>query len=252
MGRTKLPKKKNQGDTSASGCDDSGTRKNEAPALKDVKATKVRTHALRLVNSCWCWLKKHFSEFIVTMCGVWAAFYLAGWGEQKALDKATQQRLHLVVLEARYNCDTAKKICRDYVEAVDPNIIRVRAERPNTTAATAAFQDANVLSFVPLHKISFLRGYLHDIETLNQILQIHQGVLESQGYKASQQEKNVRQKVHENAATVFATAHVLQEELAKYFHEKSYDLEEIKGIRDRVNCIKEEVLKGEFPPSKED
>jgi hypothetical protein len=198
-------------------------------------------------------LNKHevISGFFVTMLGVLAAFWLAGLDEQRAMDRTTKQRLHLVVLEAEYNGKFAREIFGDCAEAADPNVIRSSVRRLNTAAATAAFQDAHVLSLLPLHKVSLLNSYLSDVGLLNQALQMHQGVLESQGYKTTPQERDVRQKVRENAADVSASALVLQEELTEYFDKTLYNFEELKRIQDRINFIKEKTLKGEASLSKQ-
>ena len=208
----------------------------------------------KFVRKLWRWLNKHelVSGFFVIMLGVWAAFLLAGLGEQIALDRATEQRLHLVVLEAQYNCRIAKEIFRDYAEPPDPNTIRINIKRPNSIVVTTAFQETNLLAFLPLHKVSFLRSYVNIISTLNQSLQVHQGVLESQGYKKSIQEKQARRNVRDNAAAVYANVYVLQEELKEHFDPRFFDRKEAKRIEDRVRCIKEKVLKGEFPPFNEE
>jgi hypothetical protein len=203
----------------------------------------------------WSWLKEHkynvITGFFVAVAAVWIAFGLAGIGEQWAQDRATKQRLHLARLESVYNGIDAKSICRDYVESADPNTIRINVKRLNPVAATVAFQDANILSFLPGHKVTLLRGYLDDIDTLNQALQIHQGLLESQGYKTSQQEKEVRQEVRKIAAGVYGMALVFYEELTEYRDPELFDLEEIESLQNRARCIKERCLEGEFPPFKD-
>lgn len=196
----------------------------------------------KIIYWVWRWLRKHMSGIIVTMVGVFAAFWFTGLGEQSALDRTTRQKLHLVVLEAKYNSRITKQFLHDYAEAADPNVIRINVKRPNTIAATAAFRDANILALVPLHKVSLLRGYMNEIDTLNRSLQIHQSVLESQGYKASQQEKIARQKVCDDAANVFGITFVLQEELKEYFDKKAYDTEKIKKFQERMKLIREKTL----------
>jgi len=192
------------------------------------------------------WSKKHeiIPGFLVTMLGVLAAFWLAGIGEQWGRDRTTAQRLHLAILEAKYNNGTVQEILSIYADVSDSNDsnLKIDVRRLDSTAAIAAFQDTNILSFLPFHKVSLLRGYLNDINTLNQTLQTYQSVLESRGYQKTLQEKALRQTGYENAAAVSAAIIVLQEQLKEYFDEKSYNLEEIKKIQDRMESIKSEIL----------
>ena len=121
----------------------------------------------------WRWLNK--AGFFVTMLGVLAAFWLTGIGEQKALDKVTKQRLHIAVLESQYNGTIAKRIIDDCANTSGLNF---SIDRLDSTAATAAFEDTNVLLFLPHYKVSLLRSYANAIATLNQALQVHQSVIE--------------------------------------------------------------------------
>ena len=206
------------------------------------------------------WLYKHkyevisgflvavVSGFLVTMLGVWAAFELAAHGQKKALDRATKQMLHLVVLEAQYNGTDANEILGTYADA---NSLGINLNRPNSFVAAAAFQDSNILSILPLHKLSLLRSYVNSISTLNKSLQVHKAVLESQGYKMSPQEKDARQNVHENAAAVWAIAFVLLEELKGHFDASLYDRKEAKRIEGRIKYIKRKALENEVSLSKE-
>jgi len=78
----------------------------------------------------WQWLIRHeiVSGFFVTMLGVWAAFWLTRLGERKALDGATRQRLHIVVLESQYNGTIAK---RAMDACVNPSAVIILA-KPDT------------------------------------------------------------------------------------------------------------------------
>ena len=196
---------------------------------------------------CWWWLKKHFSEFIVTMFGVWAAFWLAGWSGQAALNENTLQRLQLAYMENLYNGTAAKEILDTFA---DVNSLSINVNHPDSTAALAAFQDSNVLQFLPIHKVSLLRSYVNSISTLNQSLQVYQGLLETQNYRRTTQVKESRQNVHENAAAVFAMSFVLLEELKEYRDEQSPDWENIKRIENRIKFVKGKALKGEVTLSK--
>ena len=195
------------------------------------------------------WLKEHkyevISGFFVAVAVVYIAFWLTGRGERNALYRATQQRLHLVVLEAQYNGTDAKEILDNYADA---NSFGINLNRPKCFAAVAALQDTNILLILPLHKVSLLRSYVNSISTLNQSLQVHQEILESQNYKNV---KQARQNVHENAAAVFAMCQVLQEELRGHFDESLYDQKEAKRIERRIKHIKRKPLKGEVSLSKE-
>lgn len=229
----------------------STTRSGDVPAYYAVK-TKIFALVLKLKHVKFChkfcsWLKTNTSQFIVTMLGVWAAFFLTGYGEQKALDRATEQRLHLVVLEARDNIRIANEILEDYSK-----IFGINFKRLNSVAAIASFQDANVLSFLPHYKVSLLRVYVGNIVTLNQILQTHQGLLESQGYEITSAVNIIQQNVRLLVANVFASASVLQKELDEYFDDKAYDNEKIDRLNSRLEVIRMEVLKGEGSLPNED
>jgi len=241
----------------------------------------------RFLAEYWCWLKKHkydvISGFIVAVVAVYIAFCFTGWGDQRAFNKTTRQRLELVYLENLYNGTAAKEILDTYVDA---NSLGINVLRLNSTAALAAFQDSNVLQFLPFYKVSLLRSYMDSISTLNQSLLLHQGVLETQNYRRTPQEKDARQIVYKNAAAVFAMAFVLQKELVdfgvnltheekiqeqnKYIEikkellnrekigknftetEKNLSDREIKQhIETLIKLIKEKALKGEVLLSKE-
>lgn len=247
MKKKKPPKEKSQTDSASHKGDDAATPEKTTPTGKGVKTTEAGVYVWTFLKFCWCWLKKHFSEFIVTMFGVWAAFGLAGWGGQAVLDKTTQQRLQLAYMENLYNGTAAKEILDTYADA---NSLGINVNRPNSTAALAAFQDSNVLQFLPIHKVSLLRSYVNSISTLNQSLQVYQGLLETQNYRRTTQAKESRQNVHENAAAVFAMSFVLLEELKEYRDEQSPDWENIKRIENRIKLVKVKALKGEVTLSK--
>ncbi len=206
---------------------------------------------------CWPWLQEHKYEvmsgflvtmlagFLVTMLGVFAAFKLEGRGKQEALNKATQQRLHLVLLEAQYNSRDVNEILDNYADA---NSCSINLNRPSSTIATITLQDTNILLILPLHKISLLRSYVNSISILNQSLQVHLMVLESQGLKQgfnikTPLEKRTRQIVHENAAATHAICQVLKEELKGHFDTCFYDKEEAERLEERIKLIKRKALK---------
>jgi hypothetical protein len=197
------------------------------------------------------WTSRHeiVPGFLVTMAGVYAAFWLTGLGEHRALDNATRQRLHLVVLESQYNGTTAKQIVDAYADSA---AMSVSVDRPNAAVAAAALGDANILGFLPLHKVSTLQSYAAAVATLNQALQVHQRVLESAGYRPTPAEVSIRENVRSNAASVLAMAIVLREQLGPYFDETAYDHEAMRRIEDRVRYIKAKALAGEVHLSKEE
>ena len=199
----------------------------------------------------WPWLKKHkydlVSGFLVTVAAVFIAFWLTGLGEQKTLDRIILQKLELAYVENLYNGTAAKEILDTYADA---NSLGINVNRPNSTAALVAFQDSNVLQLLPIHKVSLLRSYVDSISTLNQSLLVHQGVLETQNYRRTTQEKEARQNVHKNAAAVFAMSFVLLEELKEYTDQQSPDWKNIKRLENRIKFIKGKALKGEVTLSK--
>ncbi len=195
------------------------------------------------------WLIKQglLSGFVATMLGVLAAFWLTGQGEQRALDNATRQRLHIVVLECQYNLTNAVEITR---HVASPGTVSVR--RLDTVAAAAAFGDANILAVLPKHEVSMLRAYINAVATLNEALQLHRSLVAGGGRGLALADDLVRENLRPNAAAVAANAHVLQEKLSPYFDEADYDHEEMKRIEARLEHVKAGVLKGNFRLSKEE
>jgi len=58
--------------------------------------------------------------------------------------------------------------------------------------------------------------------------------------------------VHRNAASVFAMAKMIQEELKEYYDKSSFNQKESDRIEDRIKYIKGKAMKGEVSLSKED
>ena len=199
----------------------------------------------------WQWANKHaiLSALFVTAVGVLIAFLLAGWGGRKALNRATEQRLHLVVLEVQYNGTIAKEVVDG---SANSSAATVRTERPHTPAAAAALQDSNILASLPYHKVSLLRSYIDAVATLNEALEVHQRVLEVAGYVPTPAEATIRQQVRSEAAAVLAMAVVVREELDSYFDPRTYDHEAMRRIEDRVKLIKGKALIGQVSLSKEE
>lgn len=225
-------------------------RKKKTLAHNDVKATKVSTYLLKYYKLCRCWLIKHevIPGFIVTMLGVWAAFWLTGLGEQYALNKTTRQRLNFVFLESEHNAVVVSAILNDFAEA---DVASINIGRLDSSATTAAFQDANILSFLSLERVSFLRTYINSIRTLNQAMQTYQRVFASEGYRTTSRVEKMRQLVHSNAAVVAADGAIIQQELEEHLDESAFDKEKLKNMGDRRKQYKESALKGKFSVSYE-
>ena len=206
---------------------------------------------LRLRTNLWRWPNKKevISGFFVTMLGVWAAFWMAGLGESCARDRNTEQRLHLAVLESQYNGTLAKEILDNYTKQ---EIVNIAVKRLDFSSARAAFEDSNVLSFLPHYKVSLLRSYIEAIATLNQALEMHQGILERTEYKRTAVEEEIRKNVRSNAASVLAMAFVLAEELEEHFDEDLYSHQEMRSIEDRVKYVKDKALEGHVSLSDEE
>ena len=243
-----LQKEKDQSDVDSPKDRNSAKHGGKSPASTKKTCTTVSP----FLPEYWSWLKEHkyevISGFIVAVAAVYIAFWLAGWGEQKALNRATKQRLCLAYLEAQYNLTDAKEILDGYA---DPNSFGINLNRPISLAVVVALEDTNILAFLPLHKVSLLMSYVNSISTLNQSLQVRQGVLESQNYRRTIQEKQARQNVHKNAAAVLAGTQVLKEELKEYFDETFFDQKEADRIENRIKYIKGKALKGKVSLSKE-
>lgn len=171
---------------------------------------------------------------IGSILGVTLYFWIAGIVEQNALDRATEQRLYLAYIEAEYNIKYAKNIYKDYAEVNDVNSLKMNTRWLSTAAAVGAFGDANILSFISLDRVSLLKGYIDDIATLHKALQLHQGVLESQGFNLTPQEKDARRHVRSIAVDVNDIASVLRDDLKEYFDEKDYNPEKFDELRDRL------------------
>ena len=201
-------------------------------------------------HAVWQWLIRHeiISGFLVTMLGVSAAFWLTGLGEQKALHSATRQRLHIVVLESQYNGAIAKKA----MDACANPSAAIIVEKPDTALTAAALEDANILAFLPHHKVSVLWTYVSAVATLNEAIEVHQSVLESANYRPPPVEADTRRNVRSNAASVLANAIVVREELNAYFDERTYDHAAMQRIENRLKYLKEEALSGKVSLSKEE
>jgi len=228
MGKKKAQKRQSKNAAASAEGRDSPTHKKKGPAAIEKNGKRN--------SSFWASV---LASAIGSILGVMLYFWFAGIVEQNALDRATKQRLYLAYVEAEYNIKYAKYIYNDYAKGNDANSLNINVRRLSSAATEAAFGDANILSFIPLHRVSLLKGYMNDIATLHQALQLHQGVLESQGFKAgTPQEKNARRHVRTIAADVNDIASVLRDELKEYFDEKDYNPEKFNEIRNRLESKK--------------
>ena len=195
------------------------------------------------------WAKKYefISGIIVALLLIWVSSWVTGRAEQGALDKTTTQRLQLALVEGDYNEGYAKAIFDRTDTDADPNAeskrLPILIYRPSSHATLAAFQNANILRLIPLHRVSLLKSYVDSVRTLNQALQVHQGVLETHIYRSTDQENQIRQNVHDNAAALSAVSKVLGEELKDYVDNKLFDTEAAKKIQERIRLYKERALK---------
>ena len=231
--KKKQPIKKKQSDSILSEGNEEATHSGEALALKDVKTTKVHTHV-------W----PFFSGVIAALVGVLFAFWLTGLGEQRALDKATKQRLYVAGLEAKVNLEDAEKIKEIIDNKGDDNRVRINVMRVSSTAA-AALRDTNLSSILQVEKVIILLSYVNDIRTLNQSLQTYQQTLESQDFKNTNAVNGMRKLVLYNADAVHAMVCLLQEEVNECFDDKPYDIQKIKKMRERLKDIKAKYPKDE-------
>ena len=206
---------------------------------------------LKWLRVVWQWLNSHhiISGFFVTMLGVWAAFWLAGVGEQNALNSATEQRLHMAVVECQYNRPIAQEIIGQYANSTT---VRIQTDRPHTSMAAAALEDANIFTVLPRHKVSMFRRYVNDVANLNEGLDAYRSTLEITGYRRTSVEGGIRKNVRSNAAAVLAMAIVLEEELDSYFDETDYDREDKQRIEKRLKCLSENALKDKTSPPTEE
>ncbi len=197
------------------------------------------------------WLTKHglLSGFVATMLGVLVAFWFTGWGEHRALDSATKQRLHMAYLESTYNGPIALEIM--HADASSDSY-SIRVARPDTAAAAAVLEDANILAFLPNEKVVLLQAYVRAVATLNEALQVHQSLLVSAGGGPTSAEVPSAENIRENALNVAGMTLIIQEELKPYVDEGTNDREAIDRIRNRVREAKAEVLRGNVSLSKEE
>jgi len=77
-------------------------------------------------------------------------------------------------------------------------------------------------------------------------------IWERQNYGKTPQEKQARQKVHENACAVMANIHVLQEELKGHYNVSFFDKKEAERVENRIKYYKRKALEGKVSLSKED
>ena len=250
MGKKKPPKKKTQTDGASKKGDDAATSEKTRLAHRDVKTrcTAVR----KFFAEYWLWFTKHkyevLSGFLVAVVAVFIASLLTRYIEQMVRDKATKQMLNLVFLETEHNGIIVEQILNSYAEAKS---VSIRLGRLDSSATTAAFQDANLLSFLSLERLAFLRTYINTIMGLNFAMQMHLRALESEGYETNSNVEKLRQAVHTNAVAVVAATVIMQEELEEYLDESTFDKENLKNIRDRFKFYKEKARKGEFSVSYE-
>lgn len=199
-----------------------------------------------IISNLWLWmLNEHvLSGFLVTMLGVLAAFFLAGLYKQHCLNKATKQRLQLAILESHVNSYTANVTLN---RKMIPGQISVPIKRFRSVAALAAYQDTNIMSVLPLSTIVLLGHYVSDINTLNRVMDLYIGTLESVNYKETAALADVRRSIHSNAKALEEIAVFLREKLIDYSDPKLYNTKEMKETSIRVNFIKEKATKSESP-----
>jgi len=234
--KKKQPIKKKQSDSILSEGNEEATHSGEALALKDVKTTKVHTHV-------WPFI----SGVIVALVGVFLAFWLTGWSEQRALDVATKQRLYHAGFEAKFNLGLIDEIKEDMDidNKEDVNNVWVNVRRLGSAAAVVALQDANLLSILSGEKVILLGAYVNCLRTFNQCLQTYQQVLENQDFDNTCKVIRMRKLVLHNADGVRDMVDLLHEDLKECFDDKLYDPQKIENMQKRLNDIKAKYPKRE-------
>lgn len=250
MGKKKRTMKKVQTGGASHKSEDVAPSKEMTQTNKDDKAISMAIR--KFLAEYWHWLKKHkydvISGFVVAVAAVYIAFWLAGRGEQRTLDKVSKQMINLVLVETEHNAIIIENILNDYAVAGDA---RINIGRLDSTATVAAFQNTNLLSFLSFERVAFLRTYINTVTILNQSMQTYHEVLKNEGYRTNSKVEKLRQLVHNNAADVFAVNKLVQEELSAYFEQSVSGEENMKNTKDRLKFYKERALKGEFSVSYE-
>ncbi|MBC8263155.1 MAG: hypothetical protein H8E47_03415 [Anaerolineales bacterium] len=182
-------------------------------------------------------------EVLATMLGVLAALYLANLQQQQHLDSITAQRLHMVVLESQYNGSTVKEIFEVFSKGT-PNTIMLK--QTDTSMAIAAINDQNIVSFLPLHKLSLLVSYIDSQETLNHTLKLYNDYLLLGTEVTSNNKEAFSENIRGNAASAAIMCDVLQDELKMYFDKKLYDHERIQSLEQKIEQTKRGILSGEI------
>lgn len=198
-----------------------------------------------IVRTFASWVAKNaFAiELVATMLGVLAALYLANLQQQQHLNSITAQRLHLVVLESQYNSSTVKEIFEVFSKDT-PNTIMLK--QTDTSMAIAAINDQNIVSFLPLHKVTLLVSYIYSQETLNHSLKLYNDYLLLGTEVTSKNKEAFSENVRGNAASAAIMCAVLQSELEMYFDKKLYDHERIQSLEQEIAETKRGILSGEI------
>ena len=207
-----------------------------------------------IVRTFASWVAKNaFAiELVATTLGVLAAFYLANLQQQQHLNSITAQRLHLVVLESRYNSSAIKKAFEEFSKGTSNTIMIKQIDTP---LAIAAINDPNIVSFLPTYKLVLLASYIDSQKKLDHALTLHNdyllGLLGSEESSKNQEAisktlEAFSENIRENAATAASTCYYLQNELEAYFDKETYDHERVQSQKLEIEKTKKGILSGEL------
>lgn len=170
-------------------------------------------------------------ELIATFLGVVFALCLTNYFQQQDINRATTQRLHLAIFESQNNRPVVTDIFQDFSKAtLNMAALSIRIKQPDTSMATAALDDPNIVSRLSPYKMFLLALYTDTHLKLNHALNLYHdytlaGSLESsknqQAFSKNQQAFS--KAIRENAALAAITCDYLQDLLPVYSHEYPYD-----------------------------
>ena len=183
------------------------------------------------------------TNFIVMIIGILIGFYLEGLRKQHQFDKVSKTKLHIMYLETQYNIKIAKELYDCYSIK---NSIQINLKRLDMSTAKIAFEDENIFRLLTPNKISLIRAYLEEAQSVNKFNDSYNEYLGDTNYKVTENGEKYREKIVDLASSFLATGYVVQQEFLEFFNEDIYDQAELEKIEKMIKKAKQKVLSGQF------
>jgi len=178
-------------------------------------------------------------SFLATILGVFIAFLINDYRHQVILDRITEEKLHLVYLEMKYNSTLVNSVLKEYSR---PVINEIFIRRTDYTLAISALNDNNIVSYLPKYKLSLLLNYVESLRTVNLFLEEHKEFSFSTNTKSFKSSNDMIQAIKSNAASAIASCQIVHREFDKYFDKDSYDQKKLNEIQQEIIELKEQHL----------